>query len=90
MLKADGTSGGEGVRVVRNAAEAHSALQKLQAPPLLARALKRALIDRDSSLIRPSLSRRRPAISAQAFVAGHEATSTIACWKGTVLAESPF
>jgi hypothetical protein len=90
VLKADGTSGGEGVRVVRTAAEAHSALRKLQAPPLLARALKRALIDRDRSLIRPSLSRRRPAISAQAFVAGHEATSTIACWKGTVLASLHF
>jgi biotin carboxylase len=90
VLKADGTSGGEGVRVVRSVADAHSASRKLQAPPLLARALKRALVDRDKTLICPSLFRRRPALSAQAFVAGHEATSTIACWKGTVLASLHF
>jgi hypothetical protein len=29
-------------------------------------------------------------LSAQTFVAGHEATSTIACWKGTVLASLHF
>ena len=90
VLKADGTSGGEGVRVVRTAAEAHSALRRLQAPPLLARAIKRAAVDRDKTLIWPSLLRHRPAISAQAFVAGHEATSTIVCWKGAVLASLHF
>jgi hypothetical protein len=48
------------------------------------------VVDRDKTLICPSLFRRRPALSAQAFVAGHEATSTIACWKGTVLASLHF
>jgi hypothetical protein len=90
VLKADGTSGGEGVRIVRTLAEAQSALQKLQAPPLAARALKRALIDEDRTLVWPSLLRHRRTLSAQAFVAGHEATSTIACWKGTVLASLHF
>ena len=90
VLKADGTSGGEGVRVVRTAAEAQRAFHKLQAPPLLARAVKRALVDRDQTLLWPSLLRRRPAISAQAFVAGHEATSTIVCSKGSVLASLHF
>jgi hypothetical protein len=90
VLKADGTSGGEGVRVVRSSAEARSALRKLQAPPLMARALKRAIVDQDTTLIWPTLFRRRPAISAQAFVAGHEATSTVVCWKGAVLASLHF
>jgi hypothetical protein len=90
VLKADGTSGGEGVRVVRTAPEAQRAFGKLQAPPLLARALKRALVDRDQTLIWPTLLRHRPTISAQAFVAGHEATSTIVCWKGSVLASLHF
>jgi hypothetical protein len=90
VLKADGTSGGEGVRVVRTASEAQLAFRKLQAPPLLARAFKRALADHDRTLLWPSLSRHRPAISAQAFVAGHEATSTIVCWKGAVLASLHF
>lgn len=90
VLKADGTSGGAGVRVVRTVDEAQRAFRKLQAPPLVARAFKRALLDQDSTLIWPSLSRHRPAVSAQAFVAGHEATSTIACSKGTVLASLHF
>src|SRR5205807_3011041 len=44
VLKADGTSGGEGVRIVRTFEEAAHAFKVLQAPPLLARAAKRALI----------------------------------------------
>jgi Carbamoyl-phosphate synthase L chain, ATP binding domain len=90
VFKADATSGGEGVRVVRTAAEARHALHKLQAPPLVARAFKRALLDRDQTLVWPSLQRHRPAVSAQSFVVGHEATSTLACWKGTVLASLHF
>jgi ATP-grasp domain len=90
VLKADGTSGGEGVRMVRTLAEAQHAFRKLQAPPLLARAFKRALVDQDRTLVGPSLLRRRPTLSVQAFVAGHEATSTIVCWKGDVLASLHF
>lgn len=90
VLKADGTSGGEGVRMARTAAEAQHVFRKLQAPPLLARALKRAVFDQDDTLVTPALLRRRPTVSAQAFVEGHEATSTIACWKGTVLAGLHF
>jgi hypothetical protein len=90
VLKADGTSGGEGVRVVRTMAEAQSAFRKLQSPPLIARALKRALLDQDRTLIWPALCRHRPVVSAQTFVAGHEATSTIVCWNGAVLASLHF
>ena len=90
VLKADRTSGGEGVRVAHTLEEAELAFRKLQAPPLLARAAKRALVDRDKTLVWPSLLRRHYAISAQTFVNGREATSTVACWKGTVLAGLHF
>jgi hypothetical protein len=86
VLKANGTSGGEGVRVVRTIEEAQRAWQELQAPPLFARAAKRALLDQDKTLIWPSLLRRRSVVNAQEFVAGREATSAVACWRGTVLA----
>jgi ATP-grasp domain len=89
-LKADGTSGGDGVRMVRITSEAQVAFRKLQAPPLLARAFKRALVNQDWTLVRPALLRQRPELSAQTFIAGHEATSTVACWKGTVLASLHF
>ena len=86
VLKANGTSGGDGVRVVRTMEEAERAFHALQAPPLLARAVKRALVNQDQALVWPSLLRRRSVVNAQAFVSGREATSTVACWKGTVLA----
>jgi hypothetical protein len=90
VLKADGSSGGVGVRAVRNLADAERTLRLLQAPPLLARAAKRALIDGDVTLVWPSLRRRRPIVNAQTFIAGRDATSAIACWKGEVLASLHF
>jgi Carbamoyl-phosphate synthase L chain, ATP binding domain len=90
VIKADATSGGEGVKVVRTIEEALRAFRKLHAPPLLARAVKRALVDSDTTLLGPSLLRRRPVVSAQAFVDGREANSTVACWNGTVLAALHF
>jgi ATP-grasp domain-containing protein len=90
VLKANGTSGGDGVRVVRSEQEAQAALRHLQAPPLLARAIKRAIFDKDTTLLRPSLQRRRSTVNAQSFIAGREATSATACWQGTVLAATHF
>jgi formate-dependent phosphoribosylglycinamide formyltransferase (GAR transformylase) len=90
VLKANGTSGGEGVRVVRTAQEAERAFRKLQAPPILARVAKRVLLDRDTTLVWPMLSRQRSVVNAQAFIPGREATSLVACWKGTVLAGLHF
>jgi hypothetical protein len=90
VLKANGTSGGDGVRVVRSGQEAQAALRHLQAPPLLARAIKRAIFDQDSTLLRPSLERRRSAVNAQSFIGGRETTSATACWRGSVLASTHF
>jgi glutathione synthase/RimK-type ligase-like ATP-grasp enzyme len=86
VLKANATSGGDGVRIVRTMKEADLAFRTLQAPPLIARASKRALMDDDWTLVQPSLLRRRSVISAQKFIEGRERTSVLACWKGTVLA----
>ena len=90
VLKANGTSGGTGVRVVQNLEEAAGAVKFLEAPPLLARAAKRAIFDRDRTLVLPALQRKRSKVTAQGFVRGREATSALACWKGTVLASLHF
>jgi hypothetical protein len=90
VLKADGTSGGDGVRIAHTLTAAERFFKELHAPPLLARAAKRALFDQDKTLVWPSLLRRRPVVNAQAFVAGHEATSAVVCWKGAVLASLHF
>jgi hypothetical protein len=86
VLKSDGTSGGDGVRIARTPHEAENAFHALQAPPSPARAAKRTFVDRDARSVWPSILRNQPVISAQSFVEGREATSTIACWEGTVLA----
>jgi Carbamoyl-phosphate synthase L chain, ATP binding domain len=90
VLKANGTSGGDGVRVVRTLDEAERALGTLQAPPLLARAVKRAVVDRDMTLVWQSISRHRYTVNAQSFVPGRDATSLIASWNGNVLASLHF
>jgi len=90
VLKSNGSSGGEGVRIVHTLEQAERAFRALQAPPLLARAAKRALVDGDKTLVWPSLLRRRSVLNAQEYVAGREATSTIACWQGTLLAGLHF
>jgi hypothetical protein len=90
VLKANGTSGGDGVRVVHTLEAAQRALRELQAPPKLARAVKRALVDHDKTLLWPSLLRRQFVVNAQEFVAGREATSAVACWRGAVLASLHF
>jgi hypothetical protein len=90
VLKANGTSGGDGVRLVRSLAEAENAFRELRRPPRLARAFKRALIDSDMTLLAPSIARRRPTVNAQVFIAGREATSAVACMDGKVLASLHF
>jgi predicted ATP-grasp superfamily ATP-dependent carboligase len=90
VLKSDCSSGGEGVRVVKTMPDAESAFNKLHAPPMLAQAAKRALIDGDHTRVWPAILRQRSVVSAQEFIAGHEATSLVACWNGTVLAENHF
>jgi hypothetical protein len=90
VLKSNGSSGGEGVRIAKTTEEAVRAFRTLQAPPQLARGIKRALIDRDKTLIWPSILRSRWVVNAQEFIAGREATSLVACWNGTVLASLHF
>jgi hypothetical protein len=90
VLKANGTSGGDGVRIVHNLEEAKRALRTLHSPPRLARAVKRALFDRNTNLLWPSILRRVSALNAQSFVDGREATSAVACWNGEILAELHF
>ena len=90
VLKANDTSGGGGVRIVRTIEQAERAFHALGAPPTLARTIKHALIDGDWTLVWPTVLRRKSVVNGQVFVPGREATSLVACWKGTVLASLHF
>ena len=86
VLKTDGSSGGTGVAIVHNRADAKRAFQKLVAYFNIIRALKRLIIDRDANRILPSLRRARARVSIQPFVNGRAANAAVACWEGEVLA----
>ena len=86
VLKADGTSGGEGVKIVNTLPEALRAYEILHAPLATVVAAKRTLIDRDSNCIVPWLLQHPRQVSIQRFVAGPDATVAVACWQGEVLA----
>jgi glutathione synthase/RimK-type ligase-like ATP-grasp enzyme len=86
VLKADGTSGGEGVKIVHTMPEALRAYKTLRAPLATVVAAKRTFIDRDSNCIVPWLMQHPRQVSVQRFVAGPDATIAAACWQGEVLA----
>lgn len=90
VLKADGSSGGEGVKIVHSLPEALRVFRSLQKGLHWIRVAKRALIDHDMRWIRPALQRRRAVVNAQEFISGRDATSLVACWKGEVLAALHF
>jgi Carbamoyl-phosphate synthase L chain, ATP binding domain len=90
VLKADGSAGGRGVQVVRTIAMAEQAVAELSAPPMAARAIKRALFDQDRTLLKPSLQRHSPTVNAQVLLPGRDATISVACWEGRVVASVTF
>jgi carbamoylphosphate synthase large subunit len=85
-MKADGTSGGVGVRRIERQEQAEQAFERLASPPGTLRTWKRALIDEDRRLVAPWLRRSRPVVSVQSVIQGQEANCAIACWQGRVLA----
>jgi ATP-grasp domain len=87
VLKADGTWGGSGVRITESLPDAQRKFHALRSPCGLSRALKRALVNRDSFYFRAWWEAFSPAVIAQAFVPGRPANCAVACWEGKVLAQ---
>ena len=85
VLKRDGSSGGQGVRIVSNAADAEQSFVELRrsAGPLAA--VKMALKKLDLSYL-DGLYRKRPAISLQEYIVGRPANRAVVCHRGEVLA----
>jgi biotin carboxylase len=90
VLKADATSGGRGVKLIANAAEARMAWRVLRGPTSFVRAAKRAASEREWGYLGPWLKKEVRGVIAQKFVAGHERTAMAACLNGRVLASVCF
>lgn len=87
LLKVDGSSGGQGVRIVRSEKEAAAAFRRLTAAAGLATALKRVIVNRDPQALWSWTRRDKFAMTMQAFVAGTPANIMVACWQGEIVGE---
>jgi ATP-grasp domain/Phosphoribosylglycinamide synthetase, ATP-grasp (A) domain len=90
VLKANGTSGGTGVRIASSEDEAIRAFDSLHSAPPSYLSPIQAWWRKSKAIVWPSLPPRRVVVNAQAHVIGRDAISEVACWKGVVLAELGF
>ncbi len=89
VLKADGSWGGDGVVIARDRQTAQAALARFAHPSRL-RTIARALHRGEPLLLAKLAMPIPPRPGAQRFVAGRPATSSIACWRGRLLAANHF
>ena len=85
VLKRDGSSGGQGVRIVSNAADAEQSFVELRTSAGPRAAVKMALKKLDLSYL-DGFYRKRPAISLQEYIVGRPANRAVVCHRGEVLA----
>ncbi|MGE5826815.1 MAG: ATP-grasp domain-containing protein, partial [Micromonosporaceae bacterium] len=85
VLKTDGSWGGRGVTVVREASQLGRAWRATSGPPSLPRAVKRLVFNLEAGPLAAWLRRARPVVNVQQFVPGREAIVTVACLEGSVL-----
>jgi predicted ATP-grasp superfamily ATP-dependent carboligase len=86
VLKADGTWGGEGVRVLRESDPSEAVWGEVTNTSRLSRAIKRLVVNRDPLYLRAWLNRVERTIIAQKFIEGRPANCTVFAWKGKVIA----
>jgi ATP-grasp domain len=86
VLKADGTWGGRGVRIVETADQAEQAFRGLSEPLGAVKGMKRLLLEQDRSWLRSWWLRPHPVITAQSHIAGRPANCAAVCWEGEMLA----
>lgn len=85
VIKRDEMYGGQGVRIVANAAEAERAFLEFRATGGRAFAVRQAIRRLDLGHLR-QLCRARPAITVQDYIEGRPANRAVFCHRGQVLA----
>ncbi|HTT82576.1 MAG TPA: hypothetical protein VMF67_03765 [Rhizomicrobium sp.] len=85
VLKSDGSWGGDGVLIARNAADARAAFAKLSRAPSPIRSLARAVRRRDAHYLHDVFRASPRIVSAQRFIPGMPAASAFAAWRGNVI-----
>jgi carbamoylphosphate synthase large subunit len=85
VLKVDGESGGNGVRISHSLDETLAAWRTLRAPSSFATAWKRLAIDRDPLALWLRQRQSLREVTVQKFIAGRPANSMLVCWRGELL-----
>jgi glutathione synthase/RimK-type ligase-like ATP-grasp enzyme len=85
VIKRDETSGGEGVRIVANEADARRTFLDLQASSGRVFAVRQAVRKLDLAYLQ-RLCRPRPSITVQDYIEGRPANRAVVCDRGQVLA----
>ncbi len=86
VLKVDGESGGNGVRMCQSLNESLSAWRRLRERPSYAAACKRSIVDRNPLAIWQRYRAGTPEVTVQEFVRGRPANSMMLCRAGELLA----
>ena len=89
VIKCDHSWGGEGVVIAATRQEARDAFRRMNNPSRL-RDAARAMRGRGLHFLTRALSPAPVRISAQTFISGAAATSSIACWRGKVVGSHHF
>jgi hypothetical protein len=85
VLKIDGESGGNGVRMCASVDEAMAAWRAMSRPLSRLKAWKRLIIDRDPLTLWQQRQSGKPGVSMQEFVRGRPANCMMVCRQGQVL-----
>jgi carbamoylphosphate synthase large subunit len=85
VIKVDGESGGNGVRIVHSLDESLAAYRELRAPCSSATAWKRLAIDRNPLALWQRHHQRVREVTVQEFIPGRPANSMLVCWRGELL-----
>jgi len=85
VLKSDGSWGGDGVVLARNAADARAAFVRLARAPSRLRSLARAIRRRDTHYLHDVITPASRIVSAQRFIPGLPAASAFAAWRGEIV-----
>jgi ATP-grasp domain-containing protein len=85
VLKVDGESGGNGVRICHSLDESLAAWRELREPCGAATAWKRFAIDRDPLALWLRRQHSVREVTAQEFITGRPANSMLVCWRGELL-----
>jgi hypothetical protein len=86
VIKANGTWGGQGVRIAENAREANRCFLEFSQDPGAINLIKRLLLNCDRDWVVLDWKHSRRSVIAQSLIKGRPANCAVVCWEGKVLA----